>query len=76
MVRAKFRCDRIVRSEYQSAENANYEVFFHPVYGDSPENKKWSKATPSGELRMSITNPDAQVFIAGKEYFLDIALVS
>ncbi len=33
------------------------EVQFQAVMGD--ENKEWSKWTPSGQLSMSITNPEA-----------------
>lgn len=32
------------------------------VYGDSPENKAWSEATPSANFKMSITNPSAWGF--------------
>lgn len=35
-------------------------VKMRPVSGDSPENKQWSKYTPSGELRLQIDNPQAQ----------------
>lgn len=36
------------------------QVTLQPVYGgdDDEANKEWSKWTPSGELRLTITNPD------------------
>jgi hypothetical protein len=34
-------------------------------------NKSWSQYTPSGEMRLSITNPGAhEKFVPGKEYFI------
>lgn len=45
-----------------------------PVYGSDakPANKDWSKYTPQGELKMTITNPGAiEQFELGKEYYLD-----
>lgn len=36
------------------------------------DNLSWSKWTPSGELSMAITNPDAvKALVIGEEYFLD-----
>lgn len=49
-------------------------VTMQPVYGTDadPGNKQWSKWTPSGEIRLDITNPDAfKQFVLGKEYFVD-----
>jgi hypothetical protein len=41
-----------------------------PVYGDA--NRPWSKATPQGQVTMTITNPEAiETFTLGKSYFLD-----
>lgn len=47
-----------------------------PVYadqdGDDEANKQWSKWTPSGEVRLTITNPEAyNQFKLGKAYFVD-----
>jgi hypothetical protein len=42
------------------------------VYGNGEANKDWSKWTPSGELKMMVTNPAAiEKFELGKEYYLD-----
>ncbi len=43
-----------------------------PVYGDSPENKTWSQATPPGEIKMTITNPAAlDAFGPGQAFYVD-----
>lgn len=42
-----------------------------PVIGGSPENDKFFKWTPYGELTMGTVNPDASSqFEVGKEYYL------
>jgi len=52
------------------------EVAMQPVYGatqDDKANAEWSKWTPSGELRLHITNPDAfRQFELGKTYYVDL----
>lgn len=42
------------------------------VYNNSPENKEWSKWTPSANLYISITNPNLfnKVF-DGQEFYID-----
>lgn len=54
------------------------EVTLAPVYGsyagneDAEENTQWSKYTPSGEIKMMITNPKAvEKFELGKAYYVD-----
>lgn len=71
---AKVRCTG--RREYtqgaHSGEVDGVEVTFQPVYGgdDDKANAEWSKWTPSGEFRMTITNPLAyRQFELGKTYF-------
>jgi hypothetical protein len=61
-VRAKFRCNN----------NQNGVVSMHAVYTGSEENKAFWNATPSGNISLSITNPEAiNQFEAGKEYYVD-----
>jgi len=78
-VRAKFRCieknNRTSIGGYGAAKPADTsEVKLQAVAG--PENAPWSKYTPSGELRMQITNPEAlSAFEVGVEYFIDITPV-
>lgn len=70
MVRAKFRC--VSETRYAGTQ-VKYE--FMPQYDTStPEDQRYSKYTPSGELRISVDNP-AVKFEVGKDYYLDMTLV-
>ncbi len=65
-VRAKFRCESKTLYAHETGE-----VVFRPVTNDGIVNSTWSKWTPNGELRMSITNPDALAYFKpGVEYHL------
>lgn len=49
------------------------EVTLQPVYGgdDDAANKEWSKWTPSGEIRLSITNPAVfPELVIGRTFFV------
>ena len=71
-VQAKFFVKEI-RHIHQGGEEALAEVVMAPVYG--AENKPWSKFTPQGEIKMSITNPSAiAAFESGRAYFGDFTL--
>lgn len=48
-----------IRSWGPGPQNRCTEVVLNPVYGTGAENKSWSEATPSGELKLSITNQAA-----------------
>ncbi len=65
-VRAKMKCASVTKYE-GSCES----VALCAVYG--PGNEEWSRMTPSGDLKLSITNPDLMgAFAPGKVYFIDI----
>lgn len=73
MVRAKFFINKI---ELYNEPRDSGTVYLQPVYGNSEENKSWSKATPSGELRMFISNPEAfavfkEAYDNKKSFYLD-----
>ncbi len=78
--RAKFRCTEARRTVSTGAwgpapgiADAVYVVFNACI---GPGNEGWSKWTPSGEVRMNITNPALlDAFVVGKDYYLDISLV-
>ena len=54
----------------------NEEVFMSPVTSDSPENKTFSEATPSGSFQMLITNTGAfGFFVNGEEYYVSFTKV-
>lgn len=68
---------RTIRSKFYTTHvekfNTGEFVNLSAVVSGSEENKSFSEATPSGNLAMSITNPDALGFFEeGKEYYLDI----
>lgn len=65
-VRAKFKCHSKALYEGDTGE-----VVLNPVYGNSGENSSWSRWTPAGEMKMTITNPEAlEYFKPGVEYNL------
>lgn len=72
-VRAKF----YVKSKQLIADRPNggkesERVVLVPTYGESEENKSFSKYTPNGHIELDITNPDAfNQFKIGKEYYID-----
>jgi len=71
-VTAKFRCtSKNYLDPGLNSKEVNCQLSFSAVYGDGKENKDWSKYTPFGELKMTVTNPGAvDYFAAGKEYYL------
>mgnify|MGYP001558271500 FL=1 len=70
-VRAKFRC---VKAEY-SAYGPAIRYAFAPQYEpDVPEDQRYSKATPSGELWMNVDNQDVS-FELGAFYYLTLTPV-
>lgn len=77
MVRAKMKVMAIQPFHSSDPNGVCAEVRLFPVFNDSPENKTWSKYTPTGECRLTITNPEAiDAFEVGKEYFLDFTPAS
>lgn len=76
VVRAKFQCLEIKHHFTTTPDSVMVEIRMAPVYGNGTENKDWSKWTPAGELKMTITNPPAaEKFEIGKCYFLDFTPV-
>lgn len=74
MVRAKFFVESIQHSDVPGTDQYA-SIVMRPVfgtYGDGKVNESWSKYTPSGQLQITITNPDAiDKFEKGKAYYLD-----
>lgn len=72
---AKFRCtEKIERDSGVADKAANpnpVAVTLVPTYSDNGPNKSWSKWTPAGEIKMTITNPPAAaVFEPGADYMI------
>ena len=80
-VRAKCRVTKKIESSSinpHASETPQVEVTLQPVFAteDGDANANWSKYTPSGELRLTITNPTASdAFVVGKAYFVDFTPV-
>ena len=74
-VRAKFKCESV--TTYEGAEDGSschVEITLRAVGG--PDNEQWSKWTPYGEIKMTVTNPvAAAAFRPGSEHFLDFSPV-
>lgn len=65
-VRAKMRCTEVNHSE------TGHSVAFRPVTGGSPENERFYKYTPGGEITLSVVSQDiAANFMVGKDYYVD-----
>lgn len=71
VTRAKFRLIAEKRYAYGDA----VEYTFQPQYDSTvPEDLRFAKYTPSGEVRISVDNP-AVKFEVGADYYLDFTLV-
>lgn len=70
-----------VRAKFQVTSVTTYtfggEVKLEPRYDETiPEDQRFLKATPSGELRMRIDNPAAlEQLKPGKTFYLDLTEV-
>jgi hypothetical protein len=67
-----------VRAKVNCTKKEGNQVAFTTVYetdeqkNADPENVRFTKATPWGEIKMSIDNPAAmEQFEAGKQYYVD-----
>lgn len=71
-VRAKFILESVIPVNWGGAQ-----AIFRCSYDDTiPEDQKFCKATPSGEIRMQIDNPAAlQQLTIGKSYYVDFTEV-
>lgn len=71
MLRAKMRVTEVAHIKDGSGNTESERVRLNAVYGDTEENKQWSKWTPSAQLDITINNPDAiGKFSSGHEYFV------
>lgn len=69
--RAKFRCSS-VNDFGNGSKEVNLSVVYDPK--GNGENASFTKATPSGDMKMRIDNPEAAVqFVPGKSYYVDFS---
>ena len=59
MVEARFTLNEKKEVWQGSVESRCCQMLFAAVYGNGKGNESWSKATPSGQLTMTVTNPAA-----------------
>lgn len=70
--RAKFTCSRV--EDYGQSKKVVLNVVYEGSLGPNEENKRFTKATPSGEIWMTIDNPAASVqFKPGRSYYVDVS---
>lgn len=71
-MRAKFVVWAVAKNLGVEGGVQSIELRFHPVISDGKDNATWSKDTPSGELRMIITNEELfDTFRPGQQFYLD-----
>lgn len=71
-VRAKFRCSSI-ESFAQTSGQRVYK-FSAEYDADLPEDQRYAKYTPAGQLSITVDNPNVS-FELGHSYYLDFAPV-
>lgn len=66
-VRAKFKVQSVTESE-GGLKTANLS----PVTSGSPENERFFKWTPGGQIQLGTINPDAAAqFVPGRQFYVD-----
>ncbi len=63
-----------VRAKFYCTGKEGTTVFLHTVYSEDiqSEDGRFTKATPWGELRMTVDNPNAAIqFEVGQKFFVD-----
>ncbi len=74
MIRCKFIASK--KTEVATATGNEFQVEMTAVTDGSDENKEFFKYTPSGKLKLGVLEPEqADKFIVGSEYYLDISTV-
>lgn len=70
VVTAKFRCTaKTERENWGGPGFCNYGITLQAATG--PGNEAWSKATPTGTIELTVTNPTAVAeYVVGQEYLL------
>ena len=64
IVRCKMKCDSVLETPHAR------EYSFSAVCADEiPENLRYHKYTPSGSLKLSVTNPDVKYQVGASYYF-------
>ncbi len=77
MVRAKFTVFQVIRNYYGGKEQPGVTIRLSPQYDTTiEEDRRFSKATPSGEITMHVDNPPAAAaLIEGQVFYVDFTPV-
>jgi hypothetical protein len=74
MTRAKFRCTTV--EDYGYSKKVKLIPVYEGELGPNEENKRFTRATPSGEIWMTIDNPEAAIqFVPQADYYVDFTPV-
>lgn len=72
-IRAKFYCTQGLPDTTAFSPG---EVILTAQYSDNPDDNEYSMATPSGSVKMFISNPNvAGFFVQGEQYYMDFTKV-
>ncbi|HKY20014.1 MAG TPA: hypothetical protein VJM31_02245 [Vicinamibacterales bacterium] len=72
-VRAKFRVHSIL--DFGISKEITMGAVYEGSLGENEENKRFTKATPNGQLKMTVDNPYAsEQFAPGQEWYLNFEL--
>lgn len=76
-VRAKFQCTFETHKKWGAEDSqATRSYEFMALYDpETPEDQRYAKATPTGNLTIQVDNPNV-TFEPGKQYYLDITPVN
>jgi hypothetical protein len=75
-MRAKYRCNSVLFYGDPTNPDAGRQYTLTAVYDTgTEENRRFNKATPWGELKISVDNPAARLEV-GEEYYLDFTKCS
>ena len=78
-VNAKFKLAEHHEISWGYADHVGHKFVFRPEYDDRiPEDKRFHKATPSGEMSIMVDNPPVVEFWKsqiGKQFYLDFTPV-
>lgn len=73
--RCKYQCQSVLKQKAWNAKEGQPYLFlakFSAVMDNSPENKAFFEATPTGSLEIGMYKQDQ--FEVGKCYFIDVSL--
>lgn len=71
-IRCKMQVSEVWIQKDANGGISSEKVKLHAVYGNTEENKNWSKWTPTATFEIYISNPEAQGKLSqGHEFYVD-----